>query len=256
MATYAPHMPALDEARYANAVLPSFSMDPSMTEADLSDKPGYVQSRVRATAYGIEHARAMQLRSLMSVDDLVARVEVALRATGETRTTLAFFLSDNGELWGAHGISGKQTPYLPSVRIPMYARWPGHIGAGAVDGRLVGNIDIAPTVLGAAGIDPAVTMDGRSLFSGWKRNRMLLEYWRIKHPSDIPTWGALYTRRYEYVEYDVGNRIAFREYYDLRHDPYELTNLLHDGTATDDPDVAALHRQLAADRSCSGASCP
>ncbi|MGZ4146839.1 MAG: sulfatase family protein [Actinomycetota bacterium] len=256
LATYAPHMPALDEARYRSAALPSFSMDPSMSEADLSDKPAYVQGRLRATAYGIEHARAMQLRSLMSVDDLVARVEAALRATGETRTTLAFFLSDNGELWGAHGITGKQTPYLPSVRVPMYARWPGHIGAGAVDGRLVANIDIAPTVLEAAAIDPAVTMDGRSLFDAWERNRMLLEYWRIKHPSDIPTWGALYTRRYEYVEYDVGGRIAFREYYDLRHDPFELTNLLDDGTASNDPDVAALHRRLAADRNCSGGSCP
>jgi arylsulfatase A-like enzyme len=256
MATYAPHMPALDEARYRSAALPPFSLDPSMREADRTDKPAFVQNRPRESAYGIEHARAMQLRSLMSVDDLVARVEATLRATGETRTTLAFFLSDNGELWGAHGISGKQTPYLPSVRVPMYARWPGHIAAGAVDGRLVGNIDVAPTVLDAAGIDPAFTMDGRSLLSNWTRDRMLLEFWRIKHPSDIPTWGALYTRRFEYVEYDVGGRVAFREYYDLRHDPYELTNLLDDGTASDDPDVAALHRRLTADRTCSGTTCP
>lgn len=256
LATYAPHMPALDEARYETAGLPSFSMDPSMVEADRSDKPAYVQNRPRATVYGIEHARTLQLRSLMSVDDLVARVEAALRSTGETRQTLAFFLSDNGTLWGAHGITGKQTPYLPSVRVPMYVRWPEHVAAGAVDQRLVANIDIAPTVLEAAGIVPAVAMDGRSLLDGWKRNRMLLEYWRIKHPSDVPTWAALYTRRYEYIEYDAGGRIVFREYYDLRADPYELRNVLRDATSSDDPNVAALHRQLVADRTCSGTSCP
>ena len=57
-------------------------------------------------------------------------------------------------------------------------------------------------------------------------------------------------------EYDVGGRVAFREYYDLRHDPYELTNLLDDVTVSNDPDVAALHRRLAADRTCSGRTCP
>jgi arylsulfatase A-like enzyme len=256
LSTYAPHMPALPEARYANAPVPPLTLDPSMTEADRSDKPPFVQARPRMTRYGLEHARALQLRSLMSVDDLVGRVEAALAATGETRRTLAFFLSDNGTLWGAHGIDGKQTPYLPSVRVPMYVRWPGHIATGAVSGRLVANIDIAPTVLEAAGIRPAVAMDGRSLLDGTKRDHMLLEYWRIKHPNDVPTWAALYTRRYEYVEYDAGGKVVFREYYDLRHDPWELTNLLHDGIASDDPDVAALHRRLAADRSCSGASCP
>ena len=56
--------------------------------------------------------------------------------------------------------------------------------------------------------------------------------------------------------FDAAGALSFREYYDLRHDPYELTNLLDDGTVSNDPDVAALHRRLAADRACSGTSCP
>jgi hypothetical protein len=62
-----------------------------------------------------------------------------------------------------------------------------------------------------------------------------------------------------YVEYYDGGdhqRIEHREYYDLVADPFELENLLADNSAANDPPTAALSAQLAADRDCSGASCP
>jgi arylsulfatase A-like enzyme len=79
--------------------------------------------------------------------------------------TLVFFLSDNGYLWSEHGLGGKRHPYLQSIEIPMFARWTGHIAAGAVDPRLVANIDVAPTVLDAVGLTPTTRMDGHSLLS-------------------------------------------------------------------------------------------
>ena len=256
LATFAPHQPALPERKYADARLPRFRVERSMTERDRSDKPRYVREREAISLDKVRRARAEELRALMSVDDLVARIANVVAETHENRRTLAFFLSDNGTLWGAHGIMGKQTPYLPSIRVPMYARWDGHLQAGSTDRRLAANIDVAPTVLAAAGIQPAAPMDGRSLLDRWRRNRMLLEYWRLKHPSDVPTWAATFTRGYEYVEYDAGGRIVFREYYDLRRDPWELTNLFRDGVRSNDPDAAPLHRQLAADRGCSASTCP
>jgi hypothetical protein len=51
-------------------------------------------------------------------------------------------------------------------------------------------------------------------------------------------------------------RIVHREYYDLVADPFELENLLADGSTANDPNTAALSAQLAADRDCSAASCP
>lgn len=260
LATFAPHMPAVPAAKYADSSLPPFHLDPSMREEDVSDKPPFVNDRSRATQHGILATRATQLRSLMSVDDLVKQVFATLRRDGELRNTLAFFLSDNGILWGAHGIMGKQTPYTPSILLPFFARWPGQVAAGVTDKRFVANIDIAPTVLQAAGIaqDPAHPMDGRSLLDKtWARDRMLTEFWRIKHPSDVPTWASLRTPSLQYVEYyDASGNITFREYYDLETDPWELTNLLHDGRRTDDPAVAALHQQLTQDRTCAGAGCP
>ena len=101
-------------------------------------------------------------------------------------------------------------------------------------------------------------MDGRSLLDrSWRRPRVLTEYWRLKHPSDVPTWASIRTRTYQYVEYDDdAAAVTFREYYDLRADPWELVNLLHDGNGGDDPDVGPLHRTLEDARTCAGTGCP
>jgi arylsulfatase A-like enzyme len=257
LATFAPHQPSVPKGRFADAPLPAFHPDPSMSETDRGDKPAYVRARPRVSSRRVHKARDEELRCLMSVDQLVGRVFSTLRADAELGNTLAFFLSDNGTLWGAHGIMGKQTPYLPSIRVPMFMRWPGQVAAGATDRRFAANIDVAPTVLEAAGLPASAAADGRSLLGVWTRPRLLTEYWRLKHPSDVPTWASIVTRSFQYVEYysDSG-AIIFREYYDRREDPWQLTNLLHDGHPGNDPRVAPLHRLLAADRACSGSTCP
>ena len=256
LSTFAPHTPAIPAARYAEAPVPAFSRDPSMEERDLSDKPAWLRRRTPLDMGVMTGTRADELRCLMSVDDVVHDVFAQLRAGRELHNTLAFFLSDNGTLWGAHGIRGKETPYLPSIRVPMLARWPRHLEAGAVDRRIVANIDLAPTILEAAGITPSTPMDGRSLFGSAARSSLLIEYWRLKHPSDIPTWAAIYRPRFEYVEYYGRGSIVFREFYDLRTDPWELTNLLHDGSRSNDPDVRRLSDRLDGLRGCVGNGCP
>ncbi len=258
LATYAPHLGPGPEPRYANAPVGPLATTPAMTERDRSDKPPFVQAE-RATLEDGWKAREGQLRMLMSVDDLVARVVGTLRRTGEARDTLAFFLSDNGYLWGEHRITAKGSPYSAGVHVPLLVRWPGHVEGGTVDGRIVAILDIAPTILDAAGIeqDADVPMDGRSLLDrSWSRPRLLLEYWRWRG-STAPPWASLWTRRYQYTEYyEDDGHIAFREYYDLRRDPWQLVNLLHDGHPANDPDVAPLHERLFADRSCEATTCP
>ena len=55
---------------------------------------------------------------------------------------------------------------------------------------------------------------------------------------------------------DEGGEIAFREYYNLKRDPWQLVNVLRDGRPRNDPDVTALHERLTADRTCADATCP
>jgi hypothetical protein len=195
----------------------------------------------------------------MSVDDLVDRTFRTLQQLGELGNTLAFFLSDNGYLWGEHRIGdAKRFPYRQSIGVPFLMRWDGHVPAGTIDTRLAANIDIVPTVLGAAGIgrDPGYPLDGISLIGAAKRARLLVEYWRSPDAPGVPTWASTLRSGSQYVEwYNDDGSVSFREYYDLADDPWQLDNVLADGLPGNDPPVASLSNELAAARRCVGAAC-
>ena len=252
----APHRPFTPSRSYRNASVRAWGGNRATREQDRSDKPSYVQAAARTLQEG-QRQRIAQFRTLMSVDDLVERVSRSLRRAGETNT-LAFFVSDNGYLWSEHGLIGKPFPYTKSIRVPLLMRWPGHTPAGLVDSRLVGNIDIAPTVLAALRLTPTVRMDGRSLLNrAHHRSRILTE---VGVAATTPAWASLVTASDQYVEYyGAGGAVEFREYYDLLQDPAQNENLLGDADTGNDPDpqvVAGLSAQLAQDRRCTAAACP
>ena len=198
------------------------------------------------------------MRTLMSVDDLVARVSRKLKRLDEERHTLAIYTSDNGFLWGEHGLGTKRWPYLQSPRVPLMIRWPQRVEAGDRDERLAANIDIAPTIATAAGASLPGT-DGRSLLSPTRRARLLLEYFRSENVNP-PSWAATLTNGFHYIEYyDPNGVLIGREYYDLVVDPWQLSNLLGDVDPTNDPpplQLTELALQLRADRECRGNECP
>ena len=254
LSTAAPHKPYLAENRYRDAPLPRWRPTPAMNENNLDDKPPYF--RAYAGPRTGRQTRDAQLRTLMSVDDMIEKVFDTLRATGEERDTLAIYISDNGFLWGEHRLVHKKFPYLPSVEIPLLMRWPGRVTAGARDRRLAANIDLLPTVLEAALISPDEEhpIDGRSLLAEGSRDRLLLEYWQERA---LPSWASTITRDYQYIEYyDSNGNFLFPEYYDLANDPWQLHNRFGDREPSNDPDDGPLSEQLSLDRNCVGSSCP
>jgi arylsulfatase A-like enzyme len=278
----APHNPFTPEADYANAPVPAFSSDPSTFESDISDKPGWVAQgqKTPQALLGDPNAnpptagvRANQLRALMSVDDMVQGVLDRLDALGE-QDTLIVFTTDNGFMWGDHGLINKGFPYTESAKIPLLMRYAPMTVPGTQDGRFAANIDMAPTAAQAAGINmPTGTFDGVSLLDkGWDRSRALTEYQdsttadALESPDGLPDWAATRTADHHYIEtYEQdGKTIKFREYYDLQNDPYELDNCYGgDGTPGTGDDlcvpaqtVTDLHAQLLADRLCAGTECP
>jgi arylsulfatase A-like enzyme len=257
LAPYAPHMPAVAEPAYRKIRVRPIPTSPARAEYDRLDKPFHIQVR-RASVGRAAEVRKRQLRSLRSVDDLVSEVFAELERLGEVNT-LAFFLSDNGYLWAEHGVIGKTMPYIESVKVPFFVRWPGRVPAGAQDSRIVANIDLAPTILDAAGTqpDPDLPMDGRSLFAGAQRDRLLLEYWP-EASGRPPMWASILTSTYQYVEYYGydDTTLLYSEYYDLAADPWQLTNLLGDPDSFNDPVVTGLSQRLQQDRTCSGVHCP
>jgi arylsulfatase A-like enzyme len=264
LAPTAPHSPFVPERRYRDAYVGGWRKTPAMRESDRSDKPPYVQVQFRRPGIG-RHLRRRQFHTLMSVDDLMASVLRSLRTRDELDDTLVFFLSDNGFLWGEHGLIKKSVPYLPSVEVPFLMRVPGSTDA-VDDRRLVANIDIAPTVLAATGVEATgPPMDGRPLLdSSQSRDRILLEYYDQKDTRggsrfEAPTWASTLTPDFQYIEYykDDATTITYREYYNLRLDPYQLDNVIDDGDPANDIDPLSLQllsQQLAQDRNCSGTS--
>jgi len=257
ISTRAPHAPAIPAPRYETAFVPPWALNPAVREEDRSDKPQWVRMRAVSLNW-LRELRADQLRTLISVDDLVARVFAEMKTLGEKRRTLAVFMSDNGFMWGEHGLVSKRYPYTDSIKIPLHLRWPGHVSAGSTDRRFATNVDIAPTVLSAAGIAPTTPMDGRSLLEDWNRRHLFTEYWVDGDSKEIPGWDSIRTKKVHYIRYynDDRSKVIYREYYRLTDDPWELRNLLRDGIATNNPNTAWLNRLIGRYRSCVAETCP
>jgi N-acetylglucosamine-6-sulfatase len=145
----------------------------------------------------------------------------------ETKTldkTMVFYLSDNGMHYGEHRLTSKNTYYEEAVRVPFAIRYPPLIPKPHTDNRVVANIDIAPTLYELAGLPIPKNVDGLSLTGLFKpdttwREGILLEGWP---PRGV--YSAIHTEQYLYAE-TVGD---IAELYDLKLDPYELTNLAKD----------------------------
>lgn len=255
---FAPHAPFEPAGRHRKAPVPPWRPSPAVLERDRSDKPPEVRSQDTIVRRA-RQVRRQQLRTLMSVDDLVAKVMRELGRLGERGETLAVFTSDHGYFWAEHGLGGKRFPYLPVLRVPLMVRWPGRISARGVDSRMMANVDLVPTYLDAAGLepDPALPVDGRSLLQDATRDHLVFELWMDPLTRKL-AWSAYLDERRIYAEYynEVGE-VTFREYYDLVNDPFQLRNLLGDADPTNDPDplhLSWIRSALSRGTSCEGTS--
>jgi arylsulfatase A-like enzyme len=265
ISTTAPHDPSIPHSRDETAPVPRWKGNPATREEDLTDKAPFVQkcarpeTRKRLCGYAnkLPRERAAQLRTLIAVDEMIDSIFGKLERLGEADDTLAFFLSDNGYMWGEHSLRQKMWPYSQSVDIPFFMRWPARVRGGTIDRRMVSTLDITPTVLDAAGTPNESRMvDGRSLLDGnWRRVAILTEFWGS---YGRPSWAAINAPGFRFIEY-YGNddrTVTFREYYDLRVDPWELKNLLGDREPANDPKVEDLSEKLRLLRRCAGTRCP
>jgi arylsulfatase A-like enzyme len=255
-----PHSPYIAEPRYNGSLVGEWAPSPAVTESDRTDKPLYVQES-NVPIKRSREVREKQLRTLRSLDDMVGSVVRAMEDLEEEEDTLMIFLSDNGHIWGEHGLNAKRVPYTEAIQVPFFMRWDGHIAAGATDSRLGAMVDVMPTLLEAAGVPPSPEwpLDGRSLLAPPGRDRLLIEHW-TQPGKNVPTFASTRTGSYQYIEYyDADGLVVAREYYDLVNDPWQLDNLLGDSDPGNDPDpdtILRLSDQLGDDRQCDGSDCP
>jgi arylsulfatase A-like enzyme len=278
VAPWIPHEFYSPEPKYAKASVPGLEKNAAYFEPDRLDKPAGVQ-RTWQDADTIELQYRNHLRMLKSYDDLVDRVMTKLHSLGEDENTLAFFLSDNGYMWGQHGLKDKVQPYPESIQVPFFARWPGYIAGNQTDNRFVANIDLPATALDAVHAGQgAPAVDGRSLLAqGRKRKLDFTEVAGVTTSGSCSggLWAAIKSATFQYIAYYKGTLTQdndpltkdlcltnlsespyFREYYDITSgaDPLELTNLLGDGSSENDPPTAQLDELVNRYRSCGNSS--
>jgi arylsulfatase A-like enzyme len=120
--------------------------------------------------------------------------------------------------------------YEPSIRVPMMIRYPPLISAGTVREEMVLNIDAPVTLLDIAGLQPPLTMQGRSflpLATGrsapdWRKD-WLYEYYEYPGFENVRPHRGVRTERYKYIHFFIEPQEY--ELYDLQADPNEDHNL-------------------------------
>jgi arylsulfatase A-like enzyme len=168
------------------------------------------------------------------LDHAIGRVLDVLDERGLTDDTLVIVTSDHGEFLGEHQLIFKGPfGYDSLLNVPLVMRGPG-VPVGAVRTDPVGTIDLAPTMLAAAGQEPPKWMEGRVL-DELPREHVLTEN-DFNIMMSIPM-RTITTERYKlhrYLEAPMG------ELYDLHDDPGEIVNRY------DDPAYAAVRAELLA----------
>jgi choline-sulfatase len=98
------------------------------------------------------------------IDEQVGHVLQALSQTGQADQTLVIYSSDHGDNQGVRGLWNKSMLYREATNVPMIVAGPG-AAPGRVCSTNVNLIDLAPTIVNAAGLDAPAEWPGRSLLA-------------------------------------------------------------------------------------------
>ncbi|MFD2256733.1 sulfatase-like hydrolase/transferase [Luteolibacter algae] len=218
-----------------------------------------------------ERLRELMVReyeTITGIDNMVGRIRKELEASGEDKNTVIIITSDHGLLHGDQGLGGKALNYEACLQVPLIVsdpRLPAERKGSRVP-ELVQSIDLAPTLLDLAGIEPADSMQGRSYVrlvkgenaadwrtfafaenlwstifgnpriesvrnSRWKYIRYFENdrtLWNKVKPKNIYKVSAEQSELYQtwLTSTILGEEPVYEELYDLEADPNETKNLI------------------------------
>ncbi|MBO9594475.1 MAG: sulfatase [Niabella sp.] len=171
-----------------------------------------------AYARKLRHA---YLAAVSYIDAQVGKVLDALAQTGLDKNTIVVLWGDHGWHLGDERVWGKHTLSEYSLRSPLIIRVPGMPAAGSPSARIVQSVDIYPTLLELAGLAPADTLDGQSLYTALMR--------RPGRPEPSVAYSyfnrgiSIRTNRYRLTKY-YRKEMPVIELYDYSTDPNETRN--------------------------------
>lgn len=172
------------------------------------------------------------LATISFMDSQVGRVLEALKASGQMDNTIVVVWGDHGWHLGEKGITGKNTLWERSTRVPLIWSGPG-ITTGQRCNRPAELLDIFPTLLELAGLPPRNDLEGHSLKPQLQDATAPREFPAITTHNQNNH--AIRTEKWRYIRYADGSE----ELYDMEKDPNEWHNL------ASAPDSAAIKAELA-----------
>ncbi len=175
---------------------------------------------------------ARYYRLITEVDAAIGELLDELQLEGVLDNTLIVFTSDNGYFQADRGLADKWYPYEESVRVPLIVRDPRLPIArrGITRDELVLNLDVAPTIVAAAGVAVPDVMQGRDLsplylqprVPPW-RDEFFYEHPTITSKDRIPSSRGVIRRDWKFIDWP---EFDYQQLFDLKRDPAEIHNLI------------------------------
>ena len=226
-----PHLPLLATQKWFDLYPDDQVMLPPYLEGDRDDTPRfswYLHWKLTAPrrSFLVEIGQSVNLvRSYLAcvsfVDSQVGRVLAALDRSGHAKDTVVVLWSDHGWHLGEKQITGKNSLWERSARVPLIFAGPG-VAVGARCERPAELLDIYPTLTELCGLTEAKGLEGMSLMAQLRN---------AKAPRDRPAITThnhdnhgVRSQRWRYIRYADGSE----ELYDMAADPNEWHNLAGD----------------------------
>ena len=172
---------------------------------------------------------------ITQVDQACRDIVEEIKSQGLLNETMIIFTTDNGMFNGAHGLAGKWYPYQESIRVPLIIHDPRipESKRGSVNDEFTLNVDLAETILGAAGLPPHPVMQGRDIADLYMDAREAVRKerpWReeffyefnVDESNYIPASNALVRKKFKYIRWIY---VDHEQLFNLEDDPFEFTDV-------------------------------
>jgi arylsulfatase A-like enzyme len=224
-----PHVPCYATQKWFDLYPDDASILPEIPENDRAETPrsawwlhwALPEPRLRWLQENNEHINLVRsyLACISFIDSLVGKIVAAVDESGQAENTIIVLWSDHGYHLGEKDISGKNTLWARSTRVPLIFAGRG-VTAGQVCNRPAELLDLYPTLAGLAALPkPPHALEGLSLVPQLRDAAAMRDRPALSNHNQGNH--AVITEEWRFIRYVDGSE----ELYDIRNDPHEWTNL-------------------------------
>jgi arylsulfatase A-like enzyme len=228
-----PHSPIVVAEPYYSMypvkdMIPPVSISDNMENSPYENANGRMRLNEYADTEKIRYMISNYYGLITEIDDWVGVILDKLDELELTENTMVIFMSDHGEMLGAHGMREKNVFYEESAHIPLMIRYPGEIKAETVVKGYVSLIDLFPTILDYLKI-PKHKSNGlslRGLMEGTdtEHGQYVVTEWDFR--GDVEPNLMVLKDGWKMIIPHSKNSSVLNALYDLNTDPHEMNNLL------------------------------